>query len=633
MIGRRDLLRGATAVVAGLTAAGAAAGPAAAAPNSPASNAPAAGGSEAIPPASVLPVDPADTPERIIAKAAAIVPRPPQVAWQERKLTGFTHFGMNTFTDREWGSGCEDEATFAPTAVEIDQWMAAYKAAGMKQVMLTAKHHDGFVVYPTRYTNHSVVASPWWYGPGGPDAVARAARATATAERADDYAAFWRIRGEGNVNPAGDILGTYLRAARKAGLKVGVYLSPADGAELPHAWHETFVGQIVAKHDAGQPLSTEEQSTYDDRDRSPSGMGRYGSGSAVVARTIPTLVEDDDRAAAVASGHLPSFQVVSDDYNAYYLNQLYELFTQYGPIDELWLDGANPWTSSGISEAYDFTAWFALIRELSPDTVTFAGPQGTRWVGNEDGAARLSEWSVTPATADPATAHGEGLLPHGAQATDLGSDAAITAPGVKYLQWFPAEADVSIRPGWFWHADEHPKTAEQLVGLYQSSVGRNAVLLVNVPPNTAGRVDDADVAELTAFGRSIAATYRHNALAGAQPAALAATLADGRLETSWSPPHGAATGSLELRLPEGTVFDQVWLGEDIRHGQHVQGFRVDVFDGTAWSTLATATTIGYSRILTVPEQTAVRRLRLTITQSRPTPRLSTLALYRTAPPT
>ncbi|WP_069467353.1 alpha-L-fucosidase, partial [Actinacidiphila rubida] len=532
MISRRDLIATGTAAAAALATSGLAATAARAADGgTPATGTGAgtagSGGAERIKPASILPVDPADTPERIIAKAAAIVPRPPQVAWQERKVTGFTHFGMNTFTDREWGSGCEDEATFAPTAVDIDQWMRAYAAAGMRQVMLTAKHHDGFVVYPTRYTNHSVVASPWWYR-GAPDATAAAARARAADARGDDYAAFWKIRGEGNVNPDGDILGTYLAAARRAGLKVGVYLSPADGAELPHAWHETFVAQIVAKHDAGKPLSTEEQSTYDDRDRTPSGMGRYGSGSTVTARTIPTLVEGDDRAGAVAAGRLPVFRVTADDYNAYYLNQLYELFTQYGPIDELWLDGANPWTSSGISEAYDFTTWFRLIHELSPDTVTFAGPQGTRWVGNEGGTARLTEWSVTPATADPATAHGEGLLPRGAQVTDIGSDAAITAPGVKYLQWFPAEADVSIRPGWFWHADEQPKTAEQLVSLYGTSVGRNAVLLLNVPPNTSGRVDDADVSELTRFGTAIAATYRRNLLEGARPAALAGTLTDGR---------------------------------------------------------------------------------------------------------
>jgi alpha-L-fucosidase len=580
-----------------------------------------------IVPAPVMPVDPSDTPGRILAKAARIVPRPSQVAWQERKLTGFTHFGMNTFTNREWGSGCEDEATFAPSAVDVDQWMRAFRAAGMRQVMLTAKHHDGFVVYPTRYTNHSVIASPWWYRGGVPDAAATAARERAAAERTTDCSAYWRIRRTGNVNPHGDILGTYLRAARRAGLKVGVYLSPADGAELPHAWHGTWVRQIVAKHDAGQPLSTEEQSTYDDRDRSPSGMGRYGSGSPVTVRTIPTLVPGDDRAAAVASGRLPSFRVAADDYNTYYLNQLYELFTEYGPIDELWLDGANPWTSSGITESYDFTAWFSLIHALSPETVTFAGPQGTRWVGNEDGSARLTEWSVTPATADPGTAHGETLLPHGPQAADIGSDAALTAPGVRYLQWFPAEADVSIRPGWFWHPTEHPKSAAELVDRYLTSVGRNAVLLVNVPPNTRGRVDDADVASLTAFGDAIRRTYAHNLLADAQPAALARTLTDGRLNSSWSPAGSATTGTFELRLAAPRTFDQIWLGEDIRHGQQVEQFAVDTFDGASWTPLASGTTIGYSRILHLASPATARGLRIHILRARAVPRVATVGLY------
>src|SRR5262249_22194459 len=158
-----------------------------------------------------------------------------------------------------------------------------------------------------------------------------------------------------------------------------------------------------------KPLSIEEQATYDDRDRDPGGMGRYGSGSAIVDRTIPTLVKNDDRTRAVAKGKLPSFKVKTDDYNAYYLNQIYELFTQYGPIDELWRDGANPWWGEGITEKYDFTAWFDLIHDLSPNTVVFGGPQGIRWIGNERGVARPTEWSVTPATADPNSYHNEWL--------------------------------------------------------------------------------------------------------------------------------------------------------------------------------------------------------------------------------
>jgi alpha-L-fucosidase len=621
MISRRGLLIAGTAVVAGTvsTAQAATAAPVGA-------NTTGATGHR-----SLIPVAASDTPEQIIAKAAAVVPRPSQVAWQTREVTGFTHFGMNTFTNREWGSGCEDENTFAPPDVDIDQWMRVYRAAGMKQVMLTAKHHDGFVVYPTRYSNHSVVASPWWYRGGTPDLAARHARSGAAVARTTEPSAYWRIRSVGNVNPKGDILGTYLRAARAAGLKTGVYLSPADGAELPHDWHETFVAQIVAKHDAGTALSTEEQSTYDDRDRTPSGMGRYGSGSEVRTWTIPTLVPDDDRAEALRSGRLPRFRMRADDYNAYYLNQLYELFTQYGPIDELWLDGANPWASSGVSETYDFTAWFALIHALSPDTVTFAGPQGTRWVGNEAGRARASEWSVTPALADPATAHGETLLPGGPQTADLGSDAAITADGIRYLQWFPAEADVSVRPGWFWHPSQQPKSAAQLVQLYESSVGRNAVLLLNVPPATSGQVDPADVSVLTEFGHTIQQTYRHNLLSGARPAHLGRVVSDGKLTTSWSPSDGATSGSLELSTPAAVVFDRIRLGEDITRGQQVQRFAVDAWTGSDWTEIGSGTTIGYARILALPAPVTTERIRIRIEQARTTPHLATCGLFSSAP--
>lgn len=211
----------------------------------------------------------------------------------------------------------------------------------------------------------------------------------------------------------------------------------------------------------------------------PCGQGRFGNGSAVTERTIPTLVPGDDRAARVKSGKLPTFKVRADDYDAYYLNQLYEIFTQYGPVEELWLDGANPWSGSGITQKYDVKQWFDMVKALSPNTVVFQGPQGVRWVGNESGVARETEWSVTPHTTDPWT--GLGSLPNDSTDADIGSRTRILDPAVNYLQWYPAEADVSNRPGWFYHEDEQPKTAAQLMSLYEKSVGRNASLLLNVP--------------------------------------------------------------------------------------------------------------------------------------------------------
>ncbi|MFD7493436.1 alpha-L-fucosidase [Streptomyces sp. NPDC059832] len=503
-------------------------------------------------PAPQMTVESCDSPDRIIEKAANIVPTPGQLAWQQREVTAFTHFGMNTFTDREWGSGTEDEKLFAPEAVDADQWMRAYKAAGVEQVMLTAKHHDGFVLYPSRYTDHSVALSP-----GSPDVVA-----------------------------------AYVKAARKAGLKVGLYLSPSDGAELPHVWHAQWVDTIREKQAEGKPLSLPERMALEDGDRAPAGEGRFGNGSAVTKRTIPTLVPGDDRAAAVRSGKLPTFRVNADDYDAYYLNQLYELFTQYGPIEELWLDGANPWSGSGITQKYDVRQWFDMVKALSPNTVVFQGPQGVRWVGNESGVARETEWSVTPHATDPWT--GLGSLPNDSTDPDIGSRAKLLDPAVNYLQWYPAEADVSIRPGWFHHRNEKPKTPAQLMDLYERSVGRNASLLLNVPPGRDGRIDDADVASLTAFGSGVRRIYGSD---------------------------------VRKQGPAPYTFDRIAVREDVRHGQRVERFAVEARVGGNWRRIAEGTTIGHRRILSLATPVTATSVRVKVLESRATLHLGATTLH------
>ncbi|MEU8786020.1 alpha-L-fucosidase [Streptomyces sp. NPDC048637] len=505
-------------------------------------------------PASQMAVEPCDTPARIIDKAAHIVPTKGQLAWQQREVTAFTHFGMNTFTGREWGSGAEDEKLFRPSRIDVDQWMRAYKAAGAEQVMLTAKHHDGFVLYPSRYTPHSVAAVP-----GRPD-----------------------------------VVGAYVRAARRAGLKVGIYLSPSDGAELPHAWHARWVEEIRRKQQEGIPLSLPERVALEDGDRAPRGLGRFGNGSEVTERTVPTLVPGDDRTAAVRSGALPTFRVRADDYDAYYLNQVYELFTRYGPLDELWLDGANPWSDAGITQQYHVAEWFRMIHRLSPDTVVFAGPQGARWVGNENGIARETEWSVTPSADDPWTVMAGGL-PNDSTDPDIGSRAKLLAPTTKYLQWYPAEADVSLRPGWFHHPGERPKTPERLMDLYEKSVGRNASLLLNVPPAKDGRIAAEDVAALTAFGAAVRATYGTD---------------------------------LRTAGPGPWTFDRIGIAEDIRHGQRVERFTVRARTGGTWTTLARGTTIGHRRILTLPRPVTADAVRITVEESRGPVRVAPVTLYR-----
>ncbi|MGI8415841.1 MAG: alpha-L-fucosidase [Nakamurella sp.] len=463
-----------------------------------------------------------------------------------------------------------------------------------------------------------------------------AARDAAQQNRSADESAFWQVKDVGCTNLRGDILKDYITSARKAGMKVGIYLSPADGSELPPAFFKQLVAAAEAKVAAGQPLSIEEQATYDDRANQPAGQARSGSGSAISKRTIPTLVPNDNRAAALAAGELPKFTVNEDDYNAYYLNLVYELFTQYGPIDEFWLDGANPWSGSGVSENYDFTAWFTLIHKLSPNTVTFAGPAGVRWIGNEEGAGRNTEWSSLPTTGDPNTAHNEGLFVGGAQATDLGSRQVLADPSVRYLEWAPAESDVKITPGWFYHDGDKAKTAQQLVGTYRNTVGKNASMLLNVPPATDGKFQPDEIASLAAFGKAIKATQKVNlarpaAGTPASPALIRVT--DDSLATSWSMAKGALEGTLDIPLAASKTFDQIRLGEDIRHGQHVEGAVVQAEIDGAWKTLGTVTTIGYTRLITLTKPVTTDHLRVIITQSRAKPYLATVALYKAVAPT
>ncbi|MFI2235381.1 alpha-L-fucosidase [Streptomyces chrestomyceticus] len=525
-------------------------------------------------PASQMTVLPCDTPARIIEKAAHIVPTAAQRAWQEREVTAFTHFGMNTFTGREWGSGTEDPTWFAPPRLDVDQWMRAYKAAGAEQVMLTVKHHDGFVLYPSRYTPHTVRASP-----GRPD-----------------------------------VVGAYVRAARKAGLAVGLYLSPSDGAELPHARHARWVEEVRRKQAEGKPLSLPERVALEDRGRAPAGLGRFGNGSPVTERTLPTLVPGDDRAAAVRDGRLPSFTVRADDYDAYYLNQVYELLTQYGPVEELWLDGANPWADAGITQKYDVRQWFETIRRLSPRTVVFQGPQGVRWVGNERGVARETEWSVTPSAVDPWSVLSGGL-PNDSTDADIGSRAKLLAPATKYLQWYPAEADVSIRTGWFHHPWERPKTPAQLLDLYEKSVGRNASLLLNVPPGRGGRIDTADVDALTGFGRAVRETYGKDLLAGGRD-----LLKGGR--------ERLAGGRSVPTYPGGITFDRIGLGEDPRYGQRVERFAVEARTGGTWRRIAGGTTVGHRRVLALPAPVTADAVRVRVLAARAAPHLTPVTAHR-----
>ncbi|MEV6406558.1 alpha-L-fucosidase [Streptomyces bobili] len=465
---------------------------------------------------STTPVQPVS--DRDLRAAASMVrPSARQLAWQQRDLSAFIHFGINTFTDLEWGTGTEDPTLFNPAALDASQWVEHLAAAGFKAVILTAKHHDGFCLWPTRYTRHSVASSPWRSG-------------------------------------SGDVVGELVAAARQHGLAVGLYLSPAD-------LHQIHIDR------------------------------RYGNGSAPAWCTIPTLVEDDDRAGRVAGGELPSFDVIADDYNRFYLNQLYEVLTDYGPIDEIWLDGANP--DSSHPQTYDRAAWYQLIRALAPDAVIFGGPDA-RWVGNEVGIARTTEWSVVPFTGDP---EGTGELALDHQAVDLGSVESLRR-GVR-CHWYPAESDVSIRPGWFYHAsqDNSVKSSQQLLELYEHSVGRNTVFLLNVPPNRDGLLAAPDVDSIRGFGERLARVYGDDLASRAH---------------SWHQRDSSTT----LGFSADQSFNLVVLREDIANGQQVEQFDVYADINGTLTTIASGTTIGHCRILRLPSIIEARRVEVRVTSAR-----------------
>jgi alpha-L-fucosidase len=452
-----------------------------------------------------------DVPQEVLRKAGRVAPSPQQLAWQELEYTCFAHFGVNTFTNREWGDGKEDPNIFNPSALDAGQWAAACKAAGMKLLILTAKHHDGFCLWPSKHTGHSVKNSPWRGGKG-------------------------------------DVVKEVADACRKAGLKFGVYLSPWDR-------HEKTYG--------------------------------------------------------------------SDAYNDYYKRQLRELLTNYGEITEVWWDGACGEGPNGKRQVYDWDGYVKVVRECQPKAVIFGMGPDVRWVGNEDGLARESEWSVLPKKG-----------PGDQTAKDLGHRKYLA--GAKELVWYPAECDVSIRPGWFYHAaeDAKVKSLTHTLDIYYRSVGRNSVLLVNVPPDRRGLFHENDVARLKELRAVLDETFKTNLAAGkpakADSAAeghAAAAAVDGKGDTYWTPAGDATSGSLEVDLGGPATFDRAMLQETIALGQRVEQFKLEAWDGSAWKDIVAATTIGHKRLLRFPAVTA-SRVRLVILDSRDTPAIREFGLFK-----
>jgi alpha-L-fucosidase len=509
-----------------------------------------------------------DSPAVVAEKAAKTLPRPNQTAWMRLERTFFVHFGPNTFRGVEWGDGREDPSIFNPTALDADQWVRAMKDAGGTLVILVSKHHDGFCMWPTRYTSHSVVASPW-------------------------------------RNGKGDVVKAVADAARVHGLKLGIYLSPADLYQLRT------------------------------NPRNPAGY--YGNGSGKARSVIPTAPEsfqsDPTRGRTPAPG-FGSYTYEVDDYNRYFLNQLYELLTEYGPISVAWFDGANP--DPSVEQTYDYAAWYDLIRRLQPRAVISVKGPDTRWVGNEGGIGRTTEWSVIPLSQPP-----ERFAWPDMQATDLGSRAKLT-PG-SHLWWYPAEVNTSILNGWFWSARKRAKSAARLVDYFYTSIGRNGNMLLNLAPDTRGLIPDDQLGALDRMFEVVDATFAGDLAAGAQftadtshPDHGPALTHDGDLDTWWEAAPGQTSATLTLSLPTATTFDVVSLQEAVDHrGQRIESFVIETWDGSAWvapGTVDEQTTVGQKRLLRLAVPVTTDRVRVRITGSRLEPTLAEVGVFQQALP-
>lgn len=450
------------------------------------------------------------------------VPSPRQMEWHRTQQYAFIHFTVNTFTDREWGLGDESEKVFNPTDFDAEQIVGTIHDAGLRGVVLTCKHHDGFCLWPSKYTEHSIEKCPW-------------------------------------KNGKGDMVKEISDACRRHGLKFGVYLSP---------WDRNF-------KDYARP-----------------------------------------------------------GYITYYRNQLRELLTNYGPIFEVWFDGANGGDGyyGGARERrnidnrtyYDWDNTWKIVRALQPTACMFSdGGPDCRWIGNESGFAAETCWA-TMTRKGTFPGHADSKLLH--RGDRAGTD------------WLPGEVDVSIRPGWFYHAkeDNAVKSPAQLLKIYYESVGRGANLILNIPPDRRGRIHENDVKSLLAWRKILDATFAKNLAAGAKATAsnvrgndaqfAAANVLSDKAETYWATDDGQTATELTLELKAPTTFSVFGLSEQIALGQRIDEFAVDIWKDGAWTTWAKGTAVG-PHVLLRKEAVTTSKVRLRILKASACPCLCKLGLY------
>jgi alpha-L-fucosidase len=453
----------------------------------------------------------------------SVIPSISQIAYQEMEMVGFIHFTINTFTGKEWGYGNEDPSLFNPGQIDVEQWVIAAKSGGLKELILTAKHHDGFCLWPSKFTEHSIKNSPY-------------------------------------KNGKGDIVREFVEASREHGLKVGLYLSPWDRNHK----------------DYGTPA-----------------------------------------------------------YIDYYRNQIIELLTQYGEINEIWFDGANGGDGfyGGSNEVrridaktyYDWNNTIALVKELQPGISIFsdAGPD-IRWVGNEKGHAGVTFWS---------TINRDKII--------IGkSDQQYLNKGEpEGKDWVIGQCDVSVRPGWFYHKDEDSllKSPQDLIDIYYKSVGRNSVLLLNLPPDTRGLIHDNDLASLKAFKQIIDESFEINLAEDGICMANNYRLKNNKFspqnvldnsnQTYWATDDLFFPAELMIALDKEVLFDRILIQEPIRLGQRISNFQLEVQIENKWITVFEGTTIGYKRLIRIaPVSTS--KIRLKINDANNTVAISNFGIYK-----
>ncbi len=439
------------------------------------------------------------------------LPTKQQMDWHDLEFYLFMHFGPNTFTDEEWGHGTEDPDLFNPTQLDCRQWARIARDAGAKGIIITAKHHDGFCLWPSKFSTHTVRESKW-------------------------------------RNGKGDVLKELSAACKEYGLKFGIYISPWD-----------------RNHPA------------------------YGTPA----------------------------------YNDVYVKTMREAVRKYGPIFEMWWDGANGEGPNGKKQVYDFPRFEKEIRKLAPNAVVFSdiGPD-IRWVGNESGYAGETNWNYLDTAGFK---RGAGGPPQD----------TLNRGNYNGRNWIPAECDVSIRPGWFYHAkeDDKVKSGNELMSLYLKSVGRGSSLLLNVPPDRRGLIHENDSAALMAFRKLRESFYQTNlaqrskvTVSVERPGFLPSLLTDGYRFSHWAPPNGVDTCTIIVEPETPQTINTIVLEEYIEYGQRISRFAVDIWDGTAYKELCKGTTIGKKRILQFPQVTSAR-IRVRITESKAAPVLGEIRLY------